>query len=390
MNILFVASDNNRISGAFLSMAKLAMILQRDYGVNVSAVLPNDGDGGDLLEEYGVEYEIVPSRNWVVDIEEGKTGEREKEKEKELSGNEGAICRICEIIREKEIEILHINTTYSYVGAAAALGMKIPFIWHIREFLEEGQNRKIWDREKGYALISKASAIIAISDSVYEKYSQIFPADRLRVIYNGIDEKDFLRPERELFQGEKARFCIIGGIVPYKGHEELIRACGRLKRKGISDFELKIVGKGKEQFQRYLMQLVEKENLHGNVVFAGASNCIPEVLENTDILFVCSQNEAFGRTTVEGMMAGCLIIGADTAGTKELLEGGKNGYLYERGNVKNLSDTMEYVLRNKEEGNGRRKRGQKTAAMKYTAVKNAQAVYELYQDVRRTGGFENG
>ena len=75
MNIMFVASDNNCISGAFLSMAKLAQILIRDYRVNVFVVLPNVGDGGKLLDAFGVGYEIVPSRNWVVDIEEGKTQE---------------------------------------------------------------------------------------------------------------------------------------------------------------------------------------------------------------------------------------------------------------------------------------------------------------------------
>ncbi len=387
MNIMFVASDNNCISGAFLSMAKLAQILIRDYRVNVFVVLPNVGDGGKLLDAFGVGYEIVPSRNWVVDIEEGKTQEREKEKEKELPGNEKAISRICELIEEKAIDIIHINTTYSYVGAVAALRMDIPFVWHIREFLEEGQNRKIWNRERGYALISRATAIVAISDSVYKKYCGIFPVEKMHVIYNGIDEKDFFRPEREIFQGKETRFGIIGGIVPYKGHEELIRACGQLKRKGISDFELKIVGKGKESFQRYLKRLSEEENLQDNIFFAGASNCIAEVLEKIDILFVCSQNEAFGRTTVEGMMAGCLIVGADTAGTKELLEGGENGYLYRCGDVENLANTIEYVLKNREKAKQIRRIGQKKAVRKYTAVKNADKVFLLYQ---RFSGNEKG
>lgn len=381
MNVLFVASDNNYISGAFLSMVKLNEILNRDYGVKTFVVLPNEGDGNALLDEIGVFYEIVPSRNWVVDIEEGKTEEREKEKEKELTGNENAICRICQLIKEKEIDVLHINTTYSYVGAAAALRMHIPFIWHIREFLEEGQNRKIWNREKGYALISKATAIVAISNSVYQKYSGVFPAHKMHTIYNGIEEEDFFKPDRKIFKEEKVQFGIVGGIVSHKGQEELIQACGILKKKGISNFELKIVGRGKEQYQKYLEQLVKKENVQDNVIFAGASNRIPEVLESIDVLFVCSQNEAFGRTTVEGMMAGCLVIGADTSGTKELLKEGKNGYLYHRGDAENLADVTEHVLKNRKEAEQIRKTGQKDAVRKYTALKNADNIFHLYQTI---------
>ena len=127
--------------------------------------------------------------------------------------------------------------------------------------------------------------------------------------------------------------------------------------------------------------------MQDNIFFAGASNCIAEVLEKIDILFVCSQNEAFGRTTVEGMMAGCLIVGADTAGTKELLEGGENGYLYRCGDVENLANTIEYVLKNREKAKQIRRIGQKKAVRKYTAVKNADKVFLLYQ---RFSGNEKG
>ena len=89
----------------------------------------------------------------------------------------------------------------------------------------------------------------------------LFITELMRKIFSDRREK--------IFQGKETRFGIIGGIVPYKGHEELIRACGQLKRKGISDFELKIVGKGKESFQRYLKRLSEEENLQDNIFLPG-------------------------------------------------------------------------------------------------------------------------
>lgn len=52
------------------------------------------------------------------------------------------------LMRSRDIDIVHINTSWTYVGALAAKKAKIPFIWHIREFLEEDQDRRIWKRKK--------------------------------------------------------------------------------------------------------------------------------------------------------------------------------------------------------------------------------------------------
>lgn len=381
MNVLFVASDNNYTSGAFLSMVKLNQLLVSEHQISTFVILPNEGDGDRLLVEAGIPFEIVPSRNWIVDIEEGKTEEREKEKEAELSGNESAICRIVEIIRERKIDILHINTSYSYVGACAALRANIPFVWHIREFLEEDQHRKIWNREKGYELMRKADAVVAISDSIYQKYVKLLVPERLHTIYNGIDETIFYNPDKKIFQESIVKFGIVGGVVPHKGQEELIRACGILKRKGFSDFELKIVGKGKEHYIDYLKDLVEKEDIKENVIFTGPSDDIPNVLKDIDVLFVCSRNEAFGRITVEGMMAGCLVIGADTAGTTEILENGKNGYLYKCGDAEDLVIVIKKVLMDFVTADEIRYVGQKEARERYTAMANMNGVYVLYRSL---------
>lgn len=382
MNILFVASDNNYTSGAFLSMVKLNEILNKAFAVNTFVILPNDGDGVELLEDANISYEVVPSRNWIVDIEDGKTEQREREKQIELVQNADAITRIVEIIKEKEIDIVHINTSYSYVGAEAAKQCNIPFVWHIREFLEEDQNRKIWDKEQGYALMESADAIVAISNSIYDKYKDIFPKNKLHVIYNGIDEKTFYNPIKKIFQDEIISFGITGGVVPHKGQEELICACGLLVEKGIDNFVLHIYGKGKDSYKQYLEEIVREKQLYNHVVFEGASNDIPSVLKKIDILFVCSRNEAFGRTTVEGMMAGCVLIGADTSGTTELLESGRSGYLYKQGSAESLAETIGYVLKNKNKAEAVRLAGQRKALERYTAYKNAKEILELYQRIK--------
>lgn len=385
MKILFVTSDNNYTSGAFLSMVKLNQLLNSKFNINTFVVLPNEGDGNVLLDEINVPYEIVSSCNWVVDIERGKTKQREREKEEELLGNENAIRRISEIILEQRFDIVHINTSYSYVGALAAISNDIPFVWHIREFLEEDQCRKIWDTDKGYQLMNNSTAVIAISHSIYKKYWNIIKGEKLHLMYNGIDKVEYYKSNKKVFQNEIIEFGIVGGIVPHKGQKELICACGLLKKNGFSQFRLSIVGKGKENYIESLKQLARENDIYENVDFVGPQNEISKILQLFDILFVCSRNEAFGRVTVEGMMSGCIVIGSDTAGTNEILSEGKNGYLYPQGDFTCLTSVIEYVLKHKEDAENIRIVGQKEAIKKYTAIKNAKQIVKLYKSIYKEG-----
>lgn len=381
MKILFIASDNNKTSGAFLSMVKLNQLLISEYGISTFVVLPNDGDGDSLLKHAGIPFEIIPSRNWIVDIEQGKTKENELRKELELVGNKDAIDNIVKVINREKIDIVHINTSYSYVGAIAAIQSNHPFVWHIREFLREDQNRKIWNEEKGHALMGKAAALIAISNSIYKKYAPILPNEKLKIIYNGIDENVFYQGQKEIFKDKKLHFMIIGGVLPYKGQEELIAACELYAKREKQEFDLKIIGKCKEEYLEYIKQLIMKKKLEKQVVLLGARDDVPELLKQTDVLFVCSRNEAFGRTTVEGMMSGCLVVGADTAGTKELIEDGVTGYLYHKGDIEHLYSVIQKACSNIRKSKKISKKGREEAMKKYTAMRNAEEVYELYQRI---------
>ena len=43
---------------------------------------------------------------------------------------------LAELIRSSETDIVHSNTSWTYVGALAAAKARVPFSWHIRELLE--------------------------------------------------------------------------------------------------------------------------------------------------------------------------------------------------------------------------------------------------------------
>ena len=98
---------------------------------------------------------------------------------KKYTGNTGQIKYILRnkiyarglagILKKEHVDLVHINTVYSYFGAYAARKVNIPYVWHIREFLEEDQGNEFYFPKYMYKLMNRADLVIAISRSIYKK-----------------------------------------------------------------------------------------------------------------------------------------------------------------------------------------------------------------------------
>ena len=387
MKILFVPSDNNPVSGAFRSMAALNRILNEEYGIETLAVLPTrNGDGAALLDELHVRYTFIESYNWIVKSDRELTAEEHRRKAEEKEENKRAVAQFVELIKREKIDIVHINTTYTYVAALAGQITNTPVVWHLREFLEEDQKRRIYDREFGYTLIGKADKIVTISKALYKKYEQILPAEKMKVIYNGIDTDAFYKPDKQIFTDEGKYIFVCAGSVNYsKGQDSLVHACGRLfQRKGISNFELWLVGYYDERYEGIITNVAKKYGIEDKVKLLGPQKDVASYLERADIAFMCSKFEAFGRVTVESMLCGALTIGADTGGTVEIIEDGKTGLLYRQGNADDLCEKIAYALRNKETMRKIADAGRRKMYADMSARRNAAEIVETYKEVLKS------
>lgn len=378
--VLFVASDNDATSGAFRSMVVLSSILQQKYSIEVCVLLPKNGDGTPLLREAGVRYIIIDSEDWIVKI--GCSKKEKKEKRKKIrKTNICAIKKLCKFLQEEKFDLVHINTSYSYIGAIAAKKKNIPVVWHIREFLEEDQTREMLNRKKGYLLLNSATNVVAISDSIYNKYKDVCK-DKIVMIYNGIDHKKFYLPQKSILENNKIIFICVGAITHYKGQHQIVEAFNVLcNHDKVQNIELWLVGSDKGEYAETLRGMISKYDLSDRIKFLGRRQDVAELYKQADIACVCSKSEAFGRITVEAMMAGNLVIGADTAGTKEIVEDGIDGLLFKSGDSESLYEKIVFALKNKEKAKELASHGRQTAIEKFTAEKNAEEIYKLYQEI---------
>ncbi|HNW87562.1 MAG TPA: glycosyltransferase family 4 protein [Candidatus Limiplasma sp.] len=374
MTVLMIASDNNPTSGAFLSMVKLCALLKARHGVHVLVVLPRPGNGVQLLREAGLPYCFVRSFAWVCPMEAaGIPLQAEILLKKAL--NRVAAYRLKRLLCKFHADILHINTTYSYVGALAALQARVPLVWHLREYLEEDQGNRIWNREAGYRLIGRADRIVAIASGLYEKYRPYFAPQRLVCVLNGIDPAAFPARSGPILQGERAALFYGGGYSDGKGYRDLLEALAARQKSGKQDFTLCLLGELTPQAEAALDEL----NLRGVTQTPGYQKDVAKWLAQADIAFNCSVREAFGRKTVEAMMTGALVIAADTGGTLDLLRDGDTGLYYRQGNAQSLADALDRALSDRAASQSIAKRGMRFARESLTAERNADTVFTLYQ-----------
>ena len=381
MNVLLIPSDNSKSSGAFLSMVQLAKLLRDNYDCNVYVMVQRKGNGSELLMSNGIPVFYNRAYNWVISIGEKRTFAFRVQKLAKEALNWIAIKKLNIWLKRNNIDIVHLNTSWTYIGAVSAHQCNIPVVWHIREFLEEDQHDEIWDKKYGYRLMSDSSKIIAISKSIYNKYVNILPKDKLSIIYNGIDSVRFYREKHVILNAENVNILITGTISESKGQIQIIKACRCLVDSHVENFTLHIVGIGSEEYTNKLQALVKKLELTDKVVFHGFCGNTEQYYEKSDITCVCSKAEAFGRVTIEVMLSGTLVIGAACGATEELIQNNKTGLLYEYGNENDLTNKIKWAVTNKEIARSIANCGRTYAKENMTAVINAQNVYSLYQEV---------
>ena len=378
--ILLAAAECSFDSGAFRSLLALTVEL-RKMGNFVFVVVPRGGSGEKLLIDNGIPYEIVCSLSWIVPIGSGRRSYRE------MAGvfiiNHLAISKITKLIRREKIDLVHVNSAPTYVGAFAALDAKVPLVWHLRDYLEEDHGRVIYNKAAGYDLMRKAVRCIAVSQGVYDKYATILGEDRIVKIFNGIDPERFYHPAHVIMEQRIVRLVLMGPLSAHKGQYELTCACAALYKSGIRDFELWFVGCDDGAMRSAVDSIIEESGLKGRVLFWGRQEHPEDILKDADVAFMCSRCEAFGRATVEAMLAGCLVVGADTGATPELVRNGETGFLFhfEQGKCDDLVKKIKYVLENRDLVRAVAQAGQRYALENMTAERNAREIAELYRNV---------
>jgi 1,2-diacylglycerol 3-alpha-glucosyltransferase len=175
--------------------------------------------------------------------------------------------------------------------------------------------------------------VISPSESMVKILRELEVKSHIEVIPNGVDLQKFhdARPfPREQFGYTDQDILLVyaGRIAPEKNLSFLLQAFAGIAQI-LPNIYLLIVGGGKKQFEEEVQSQILQLGIASRVHSTGmiAYDDIPSYLAMCDIFVTTSVSETFGMSTVEAMSVGLPIMGIDAAGTSDLVQDGKTGFL---------------------------------------------------------------
>lgn len=180
-------------------------------------------------------------------------------------------------------------------------------------------------------------------------------------------------------------FMWAGRFIDWKHPELPILLAERLKKKGC-DFHLSMVGGG--EMEEKIRRLATGKGLEKEVTFCGyrKPSEVREMMERTQVYLVTSDyKEGWGAVLNEAMNSGCAVLASHAIGAVPfLLRHGKNGLVFQSGNLNDLEKRAERLIKSASE---RRKLGEaayETIVQEWNAEKAAARLAETAE--RLLGG----
>ena len=203
-------------------------------------------------------------------------------------------------------------------------------------------------------------------------------------MYDGVDISD-LRYTMNYRNDLKVRFAMCGSIMEAKGQMTVIKYINNLPEEFKNKMELHLYGSKEGDDYREALKFVRRNNLEEIVVFEGYTENIWDVLLRNDFAINYSNAEAFGRVTVEYMLAGLPVIAVDTGANKELL--GDYGLIVPKDDEDSFLQTVINVINNKDEYKASAYIISQYAQSKFSAETNLKEIIKCFRNMAIQGNY---
>ncbi|WP_353932249.1 glycosyltransferase family 4 protein [Okeanomitos corallinicola TIOX110] len=188
---------------------------------------------------------------------------------------------------------------------------------------------------------SQTKVVVAVSNRVANELVDIgVPRDKIHVIANGVDLKEFspgVASRQQLGLPENVTLAMFAGDIRIsrKNLDTVLHALVK-----VPDLHLAVVGETKDS---PYPQKVEKLKLSDRVHFLGYRRDMPKLHQASDFFVFPSRYEPFGLVVIEAMACGLPVITARTTGAADLITPACGIVLPECDDVDALADALKLL-----------------------------------------------
>jgi glycosyltransferase involved in cell wall biosynthesis len=317
-----------------------------------------------------------------------------------------AYAKLKELCKQRRFDIIHDNQGLGY-GLLLMKRLNIPVIATIHHplpidrqadmeqangFKDRWRIRRFYSFIRMQAFVARRlDRIITVSQSSAKDTRLFFKvhADKLRVVYNGIDTEIYNRNE-QASQNRNGLIMVGNTDDRKKGVLYLLQALQLLREEGI---KLTIVDDAERHssyiedvgpLPSYGFKLVRKLNLDGMVHFTGrlTREELAQHYSAAKIAIVPSLYEGFGIPAAEAMACGTPVIATTGGALPEVV--GNAGILVPPGKADALAAAIKQLLNDAEMQRRMSEAGRKRVEEKFNWEQAATRTLEVYQEVLTT------
>lgn len=360
-------------AGAEVQLLALMRYLIRLPGFEWSVILFNEGKLADELRKLPLSLTVIPEKDH----------------------NPITLAyRLTKKFRQVRPDIVHTHKYKdSILGSVVARCLRVPHVVRVVHGMPEPfkglKNLKmacytLADRCVTTLFIDK---VVAVSSDIEKSLAQIYGANRVICIHNGID----LEAVHVAIQGSEMRkewkiddkaivIGTVGRLVPVKGHAVLLQAL-RILRNSNHNVMLLLLGDG--PLRGHLEAEVKRLELEESVIFAGHQEQSYDFINMMDIFVLPSLHEGIPMVLLEALVLKRPVIASRVGGIPEVVSHDECGILVGPANPEELAAGLRGLIQDRKKaeelGNTGRCRIEQEFAASLMANRTAAMYQSLYE-----------
>jgi glycosyltransferase involved in cell wall biosynthesis len=171
----------------------------------------------------------------------------------------------------------------------------------------------------------------------------------------------------------------IGRLSQEKGHVDLVRALGILRRQGSDKFHLYLVGEGPARGR--IERALREEKLEEHVTLEGLQLDVRPYYEAADLVVLPSHSEGPSNVLLEAMMAERPVVATSVGGIPEVVTHEESALLVEPRNPAALAAGIHRALNDPQQDRLGRVAAAKARALTFSPKGRCRALIEIYETV---------
>ena len=294
-----------------------------------------------------------------------------------------AIKKLHRVLVDEEVQLVHSNTSVVRIGDIAASKAGIPHIYHVREYGDIDFSMHYYPSWKSIHKRMNASYTLCITRGVQEHHG-LSVNPKSKVVYDGVMPQ---QPSMSESPAKKSYFLYAGRIEPAKGLDQLLDGYIAYVKSAKTPLPLYVAGASRMPlYMDSIKKQIKDSGIEDKVKFLGLLDDIYGAMRNAAAIVIASPFEGFGFCMAEAMFNKCLVIGRNTAGTKEQFDNGVRFTGSEIGLRYNSNDELTEMLSKVTTADAHEFDSMKELAFKivnsmYTSENCAREVLEVYNKI---------